>query len=89
MPDPMENKSEKLRDACQLALDTFKKIKNPEFHEIMAKLEFVIGSYNYDKNPVGLIEFGKVALEMLKEVKKKSPKKFNKDVIVKLEESLV
>jgi hypothetical protein len=89
MPVTMENKSEKLRDACQLALDTFKKIKNPVFNEIIAKLEFVIGSYNYDKNPVGLIEFGKVALEMLKEIKKKSPKKFNKDVITKLEESLV
>jgi hypothetical protein len=89
MPVIMENKSEKLRDACQLALDTFKKIKNPVFNEISAKLEFVIGSYNYDKNPVGLIEFGKVALEMLKEVKKKSPKKFSKDVITKLEESLV
>ena len=85
----MENKSEKLRDACQLALSTFTKIKNPVFNEIIAKLEFVIGSYDYDKNPVGLIEFGKVALEMLKEIKKESPKKFSKDVITKLEESLV
>lgn len=88
MPVNMENKSEKLRDACQLALDTFKKIKNPVFNEIISKLEFVIGSYNYDKNPVGLIEFGKLALEMLQEVKKKNPRKFSKDVITKLEESL-
>jgi hypothetical protein len=84
----MENKSEKLRDACQLALDTFKKIKNPEFNEISSKLEFVIGSYNYDKNPIGLIEFGKIALEVLKEIKKKNPRKFGKEVIAKLEESL-
>jgi hypothetical protein len=85
----MENKSEKLRDACKLALETFKKIKNPVFNEISSKLEFVIGSYNYDKNPVGLIEFGKIALGMLKEVKKKNPKKIGKDVITKLEESLL
>jgi hypothetical protein len=88
MPVTMENKSEKLRDACQLALDTFKKLKNPVFNEIIAKLEFVIGSYNFDKNPVGLIEFGKLALEMLQEVKKKNPRKFSKDVITKLEDSL-
>lgn len=85
----MENKSEKLKDACQLAMDTLKKLKNPQFNEIISKLEFVIGSYNYDKNPVGLIEFGKIALAMLKEVKKKNPKKFSKEVINKLEASLI
>jgi hypothetical protein len=85
----MENKSEKLRDACQLAMDTLKKLKNPQFNEIISKLEFVIGSYNYDKNPVGLIEFGKIALGMLKEIKKKNPRKFSKEVINKLEESLI
>ncbi|MBN2274614.1 MAG: hypothetical protein JXK95_09800 [Bacteroidales bacterium] len=85
----MEQKSEKLRDACQLAMDTLKKLKNPQFNEIISKLEFVIGSYNYDKNPVGLIEFGKIALGMLKEVKKKNPRKFGKDIITKLEESLM
>ena len=85
----MENKSEKLRDACQLAMDTLKKLKNPQFNEIISKLEFVIGSYNYDKNPVGLIEFGTMALGILKEVKKKNPKKFSKEVINKLEASLI
>ncbi len=85
----MENKSEKLRDACQLAMDTLKKLKNPQFNEIISKLEFVIGSYNYDKNPIGLIEFGKISLGMLKEVKKKNPRKVNKEVINKLEESLL
>lgn len=85
----MENKSEKLRDACQLAMDTLKKIKNPQFNEIISKLEFVIGSYNYDKNPIGLIEFGKIAMGMLKEIKKKNPRKVSKDVINKLEESLL
>jgi len=85
----MENKSEKLRDACQLAMDTLKKLKNPQFNEIISKLEFVIGSYNYDKNPVGLIEFVTIALGILKEVKKKNPKKFSKEVINKLEAGLI
>lgn len=84
----MKNKSEQLKEACQLAMDTFKKLKNPQFNEITSKLEFVIGSYNYDKNPVGLIEFGKISLDMLREIKKKNPKKFPKEVITKLETSL-
>ena len=85
----METKSEKLKDACQQAMETFKNLKRPEFKEIIAKLEFVIGSFNYDKNPVGLIEFGKISLDMLKEIKKKNPKKISKVVITKLEESLI
>jgi hypothetical protein len=85
----MENKSEKLKDACQVAMETFKNLKKPEFKEIISKLEFVIGSFNYDKNPVGLIEFGKISLDMLKEIKKKNPKKISKVVITKLEDSLI
>lgn len=84
----MENKSEKLKQACQLAKETFESLKNPEFKEIISKLEFVIGSYEFDKNPIGLVEFGKISLDMLKEIKKKSPRKFSKEVITKLEESL-
>ena len=84
----MDTKSERLRDACELAAETFKKINHTDFHEIVSKLEFCIGSYNFDKNPSGLVEFGRQALSMLKEIKKKQPRKVSKDVLAGLEEGL-
>jgi hypothetical protein len=85
----MNSNGEKLRDACELAAQTFRKIKHSDFHEIVSKLEFCIGSYNFDKNPSGLVEYGHKALDILKEVKKKNPRKVPKDLIGTLEESLV
>lgn len=84
----MDTKSEKLRDACELAAQTFRKINHEDFHEIVSKLEFCIGSYNFDNNPAGLVEFGLQALGMLKEIKKKQPRKVSKDVISGLETCL-
>jgi hypothetical protein len=84
----MSTKSDKLRDACELAAQTFKKINPSDYHEIVSKLEFCIGSYNFDKNPSGLVEYGFQALGMLKEIKKKAPRKIGKNVIAELEESL-
>ncbi|MBN2481730.1 MAG: hypothetical protein JXB19_08325 [Bacteroidales bacterium] len=84
----METKSKRLRDACQKAVQTFKKFNQPEFSDIISRLEFCIGSYNFDKNPVGLIEYGHIALEMLKEVKKNHPRKISKELIKNLEDSL-
>jgi hypothetical protein len=84
----MNTKSEKLRDACDLAAQTFRKINHSDYSEIVSKLEFCIGSYNFDKNPAGLFEFGYQALGMLKEIKKKNTRKVNKAVITALEESL-
>ena len=59
----MDTKSERLRDACELAVQTFQKFKHPEFDDIISKLQFCIGSYNFDKNPAGLVEFGFKAME--------------------------
>lgn len=84
----MKTKGDKLRDACQQAVQAFNKINQPEFADIIAKLEFCIGSYNFDKNPVGLVEYGHVALEMLKEVKKKNPRKVSQTLIKNLDDSL-
>ncbi len=77
-----------LRDACQAALNVFKSINQPEFAEIQSKLEFCIGSYDFDHNPVGLVEFGKNALEQLNAFKKTNPRKVNKSVIENLSRSL-
>jgi hypothetical protein len=84
----MNTKSDKLRDACKLALQAFQKLKQPEFGDIIAKLEFCIGSYNFDKNPAGLVEYGFKAMGILKEVKKKFPRKVSAEVLKSLEESL-
>jgi hypothetical protein len=84
----MDTKSERLRDACELAAQTFKKINHNDFHEVVSKLEFCIGSYNFDGNPAGLVEYGYKALGILKEIKKKQPRKISREVISILEDSL-
>ncbi len=55
---------------------------------IQAELAWVIGSYNYDKNPVGLVEIGSKALSVLKEVKNEKPRMISKKFIEDLEKSL-
>jgi len=80
--------NEKIRNACAAAVQTFTKLKKEEFAELQSKLEFCIGSYDYDKNPVGLIEYGKKALEELNAFKASNPRKVNKKIIAELEKSL-
>jgi hypothetical protein len=84
----MEAKNNALRNACEETAQFFRKIGDPANHEIQSKLDFVIGSFDFDKNPVGLYEIGKEALEILKEIKSKSPRKVNKQLISNLEECL-
>jgi hypothetical protein len=84
----MDTKSERLRDACELAVKTLRKLKQPEFDDIISKLEFCIGSYNFDNNPAGLVEFGFKAMEIMKEIRKKTPRKISVEVVDTLEECL-
>lgn len=80
--------TEKFRDACEAATLVFAKLPNEEFAEIQSKLEYCIGSYDHDKNPSGLIEYGEIALNQLKAYKEKFPRKVNKKVITDLEKNL-
>ena len=84
----METKGDKLRDACYKASQKFKKMDASEFDDIVSKLDFCIGSYDYDKNPSGLIEYGHVALDLLKEMKKSNGRKVSKDLIKSLDDNL-
>ncbi len=84
----MDSKSDRLRDACELAAQAFRKLNHNDFKEIISKLEFCIGSYNFDKNPAGLVEYGYKALTMLKEIKKNYPRKVSKTLLSSLEDSL-
>lgn len=84
----MDTKSERLRDACLLAVQAFRKLNHTEFDDIISKLEFCIGSFDFDKNPSGLVEYGYKALGMLKEIKRTYPRKVSKKVLTDLENSL-
>jgi len=85
----MDAKNEKLRNACQSALNTFKKISDPGFTELQSKLEYCIGSFDFDKNPVGLYEYGHKALTALKAYKKDNPRRVSVKTVSDLEKSLV
>jgi len=80
--------TEKFRNACEAAVQTFDKLNKEEFNEIKSKLQYCIGSYDYDKNPSGLIEYGRIALEELKAFKEKNPRKVNKKILTDLEKHL-
>ncbi len=84
----MNEINEKLKKSCQEALTVITKMERDELADIKSKLEFVIGSYEYDKNPVGLHEFGEKALRILTNLKKKEPRKVNAKVLENLENNI-
>lgn len=81
----MNKINEKLVKSCNDALGTFRKLGYKDYSDISSKLEWCLGSYEYDNNPEGLIEYGTLALKALKEYKSKNPRKVNKKIIENLE----
>ena len=81
--------NEKLKKSCGDAVSTLEKLNLEQFQDTLGRLKWCIGSYEFDKNPVGLNELGQVALEDLKEFKKENPRKVTKKVIEGLEKSLL
>ena len=81
--------TENLRNACEAATMVFTKINVAEYNDLQSNLEYCLGSYDYDKNPSGLYEYGKIALEELKAFKASNPRKVNKKIITDLEKNLV
>lgn len=77
--------TEKLRNACEAASQVITKLDNETFADLKSKLDYCIGSYDHDKNPAGLQEFGSVAAKELSAFKLKHPRKVNKKVIADLE----
>lgn len=84
----MNEINEKLKQSCQEAVEAMQKLNSEELTEIQSKLEWCIGSYEFDKNPAGLHEMGLKSLDMLKVIKQKQPRKVNKKVIDGLEKSI-
>lgn len=70
----------RLRQKCVDALELIaqNKLEAPVFKDISAKLNYVINSYDNDKNPIGLFEIGEQAHKLLSDYKKKNPRKLNK-----------
>jgi len=84
----MNEINEKLREGCENALNAFAKLDDNQFSDICSRLEYVIGSYNNDKNPVGLHEYAAIASTNMKAYKKKNPRKINKKVIDGLDRAI-
>ena len=78
------NTNEKLEKACKDALAQFEKIGDEKYYDIRSKLEFVLGSFGFDGNPVGLNEYAKKSSDLLKKYKTKHPRK----VSIKLIDSI-
>ena len=84
----MEANLEKLRNACLNATTAFSKLNDPAYKDIQSKLEYCIGSFDFDKNPSGLYDAASEAYQSLQQAKQKYPRKFNKKIIMDLEKSL-
>ena len=80
--------TENFRNACVAANQAFAKLNQKQYADLQSKLEYCIGSYDHDKNPSGLIEYGKIALKELRAFKVKNPRKVNKKIIADLEKNL-
>ncbi len=77
-----------LAKQCQQAAAKLEKMEDSKYAEIQGKLEWCIGSYNYDKNPAGLAEYGKQALDHLKQAREEKPRKISQKVIDDLEKAV-
>ncbi|MBN2174584.1 MAG: hypothetical protein JW731_10655 [Bacteroidales bacterium] len=84
----MNQVNENLRKSCEDAVNAFQKLNNEAYSDIQSKLQWCIGSYDFDQNPYGLQEYGTKSLDLLKKVKAKEPRKVNKKVIDGLEKAL-
>ncbi len=77
---------QKIEKAC---LDAKEKLSSLGIEEkIQAELDFVIGSYNFDKNPIGLYEIGGKAFKVLEDFKKEHPRKVSKKLLNDIEIAL-
>lgn len=82
------NTIEKLENACKDALTKFEKIGDEKYYDIRSKLEFVLGSFGFDGNPVGLHEYAKKSSDLLKKYKAKHPRKVSTKLIDSIDKAV-
>lgn len=75
-----------IEKACIAAKEKLAKLKIED--EIQSKLEWVLGSYANDGNPVGLYEIGEKALEALQKYKKVKPRQVANKLVEDLEKAI-
>jgi len=80
--------NDKLRIACEVASLSIEKLNEAKFADLKEKLDFCIGSYDFDKNPTGLYEYGEKAFKELTAYKKKNTRKVNAKVLSNLGKAL-
>jgi hypothetical protein len=69
--------------------DALKKLKALKANEsLQADIEWCLGSYSYDKNPVGLLEMANRALKFFQEIKTKNAKAIPAKLITDLEKAI-
>lgn len=68
------------------ALEKLKTINGNE--QLQADIEWCLGSYSYDKNPVGLYEMAKRALKVFQEEKSKNARAVPSKLISDLEKAI-
>lgn len=87
MSDAKQN--QKIQNACAATLEKFQKIGLDKYADIQSKLEYVLGSYDFDGNPVGLYDIGAQALKELKKYKKSKPRLVSQKLIDQLEKAVI
>ncbi|UCS91476.1 hypothetical protein KZP23_11945 [Echinicola marina] len=72
-----------LEKTVEATVEKLQKLKVED--QLIAELEWCLGSYRYDSNPSGLIEKSGVALTTLKAVKEKNSRAVSKKLLDDLE----
>jgi hypothetical protein len=80
--------NDKIEKACKDALAHFEKLGDERFYDIRSKLEFVLGSYGFDRNPIGLYEFALKSVEILENYKEQNTKKVPKKLLDSLHKAI-
>ncbi|MDI9355423.1 MAG: hypothetical protein QM536_00130 [Chitinophagaceae bacterium] len=78
--------NERIEKAC---VDAKEKLHQLDIEPtIQAELEYVIASYRYDKNPIGLYEIAEKAYRVLLVHKEKYPKSVSKKMVEDIEKAI-
>ncbi|MDW8288671.1 MAG: hypothetical protein RMJ89_11425 [Flammeovirgaceae bacterium] len=83
-----QNSHDKIEKALRDAHKTLFDLGKEEYKPMIGKLEFLIASYNYDKNPVGLYQVAPEVKELLTKIKEEKPRAFKKEIITALEKAM-
>ena len=79
---------QELAIACQETRDKFIQLDSEGFKAIVEKLDYLIVSFNADKNPIGLYEVAEEALSTMKAYKVKNTRKVAQKLLDTLDKAI-